>query len=124
MSEPARPQLDVDGAGAPPRRNGELVFQEPWEGRAFGLAVALGEKGFYSWEAFRSRLIAAIAEADCRPQERGTLAEPMKSEYYDHWLTALRRLLVDSGVLTPGEVENRMREFATGQRDIVTLGGP
>ena len=31
------PELDVDGPAAPPRSNGELVFAEPWEGRAFGL---------------------------------------------------------------------------------------
>ena len=34
----------LDGTEALPRKNGELVFQAPWEGRAFGLAVVLNEK--------------------------------------------------------------------------------
>ena len=37
--------LDVDGPAAPPRSNGELVFAEPWESRAFGLAMALNDAG-------------------------------------------------------------------------------
>ncbi len=113
----AKPHLDVEGQAAPPRRNGELVFQEPWEGRAFGLAVALGEQGVYQWEAFRSRLIAAIAKADC------TSAAPQKSEYYIRWLTALRRLMVESGILTSTEIDARIQEFETGDRDIVNPGG-
>jgi predicted DCC family thiol-disulfide oxidoreductase YuxK len=38
---------------APPRSNGELLFQRPWEGRAFGIAIALSKKGHYEWEDFR-----------------------------------------------------------------------
>ncbi len=109
MGEATRPQVDIDGAGAPPRRNGELVFQEPWEGRAFGLAVALGHRGLYPWEAFRSRLIAAIAEAD--------------RAYYESWLAALETLLVEHRILTPAEIEDRTRQFVTGERDIVNPSG-
>jgi hypothetical protein len=47
---------------APPRSNGELLFQRPWEGRAFGMAIALSKKGHYEWEDFRQGLIASIAE--------------------------------------------------------------
>src|SRR5207302_4977440 len=113
----AGPQIDAEGPGAPPRRNGELVFKAPWEGRAFGLAVALGEEGLYPWEAFRTRLIAAIAASDRR-------AEGKRPAYYESWLGALQRLLVDRGVLTAAEIEDRVRQFATGQRDIVNPGAP
>ncbi len=116
MSEPRKPAIDVEGPAAPPRRNGELVFQEPWEGRAFGLAVALREQGTFGWEAFRERLIAAIAEADrCQPDEAGP-------EYYENWLEALRSLLVDRGVLIAAEIEDRERQFARGERDIANPG--
>jgi nitrile hydratase accessory protein len=107
--------MDVEGSGAPPRRNGELVFQEPWEGRAFGLAVALGDGGLFPWEAFRRRLIGAIAEADrCRQGEE-------RPGYYEHWVVTLQKLLIDTGILTTAEIEARMRQFATGERDIVNL---
>ena len=42
-----------DGPAALPRRNGELVFQAPWESRAFGVAIALHDAGAIDYEAFR-----------------------------------------------------------------------
>lgn len=118
MSESLVLSIDTEGEAAPPRRNGELVFQEPWEGRAFGLAVTLRDQGLLSWDAFRDRLIAAIAEADCRP----TTGE--RPGYYDNWLTALERLLVAERVLTMEEIDARARQFASGERDIVDPGAP
>ncbi len=52
--------VDVEGPAAPPRSNGELVFEEPWESRAFGVAVALSDKETFAWERFRQELIAEI----------------------------------------------------------------
>ncbi len=116
MSETLKPSIDAEGPAAPPRRNGELVFQEPWEGRAFGLAVALRDQGLYPWEGFRERLVAAIAEGDCRP------ADGERPRYYENWLAALERLLVTEGILTVAEIEARARQFASGERDIVDPG--
>ena len=44
-----------------PRRNGELVFEAPWQARAFGIAVALCQEQGIEWDAFRSNLIDEIA---------------------------------------------------------------
>ena len=117
MREAGKPQLDVEGTAAPPRRNGELVFQAPWEGRAFGLAVALGDAGRFPWEAFRQRLIAAIGDADRQAESKE------RPGYYESWLASLQTLLVESGILTTSEIERRMQEFATGARDIVNPTG-
>ncbi len=111
----AKRTIDVEGAAAPPRRNGELVFREPWEGRAFGLAMALEEDGVFAWEAFRGQLIAEIGDADRLPPEG-------RPHYYESWLAALAQVLVDRNVLTSGEIEDRMRRFATGELDIVNPG--
>ena len=46
---------------APPRRNGQLLFERPWEGRMFAVALALSRDGHYEWEDFRQSLIASIA---------------------------------------------------------------
>ena len=52
MSDPVR-LADVDAAlagSAPlPRDNGALVFDEPWQGRALGMAVALRLLGRRLW---------------------------------------------------------------------------
>ena len=67
--QPAPVISDMTGDEALPRRNGELVFEEPWEGRAFGLAVAMNERGVYDWADFRDRLVAETA-ADERTASR------------------------------------------------------
>jgi nitrile hydratase accessory protein len=91
--------LDIDGPGAPPRQNGELVFAEPWESRAFGLALALEATGAFEWETFRQELIAAIAQ-----RERSS-GEPWS--YYGCWVTALERVMVNAGVIDEHEVVDR-----------------
>ena len=72
---PTGPALSVDrvvaameGQAALPRKNGELVFDEPWQGRVFGMAVALHEQGLYDWEEFRQALIAQIAGRGSAPR--------------------------------------------------------
>ena len=69
MNLPVR--LDEDGAAAPPRENGELAFSAPWESRLFGLTMALVEAGRLDWEAFRGRLIGAIAAWEETARRRG-----------------------------------------------------
>ena len=57
---------DRESIAAIPRRNGEPVFDEPWESRVFGMAVGLCERGRFAWEEFRARLIAEITAAEAR----------------------------------------------------------
>jgi nitrile hydratase accessory protein len=84
---------DALGSGAPlPRDNGELVFEEPWQGRALGMAVVAVERIGASWDEFRRHLVAAIAA-------RGAPAgESAASTYYAAWLDALETLLAERGL--------------------------
>ena len=91
-----------------PRKNGELVFEAPWEGRAFGMAVALNENGEYDWSEFQNLLAAEIADA-----EQGHDS----STYYERWLASLEKLLLDKGMLEAKELEARTTEYASGERD-------
>jgi nitrile hydratase accessory protein len=90
--------LDVEGPAAPPRSNGELVFAEPWESRAFALALTLHDRGLFQWEAFRQQLIKAVARAEAAGGEWS---------YYRCWLEALETLLGDVGLVAAGAVEER-----------------
>jgi len=98
----------MDGAEALPRSNGELVFESPWEGRAFGLAVALNEKGVYEWRAFRDQLVEEIAEHE---------TAGMESSYYERWLESLEELVLARGLVTREELDARTEEYATGDRE-------
>ena len=50
----------MGGGNSLPRKSGDLVFHDEWEKRAFAMAVALHESGYYQWEEFRSILISEI----------------------------------------------------------------
>ena len=90
--------LDVEGVAAPPRRNGELAFDAPWQSRVFGLCAAIVETCFDGdREPFRRHLIAAIADAPERP-------------YWDSWTIALQRLVAEAGVLDERSIERHLAE--------------
>ncbi|MCH8222240.1 MAG: nitrile hydratase accessory protein [Chloroflexi bacterium] len=89
-----------------PRSNGELVFEAPWEGRAFGLAVALNEGGAYEWSEFVSQLSREI-KAD--PSE--------EKAYYEKWLSGLAGLAVKKGLISEEELSRRTHEYETGERN-------
>jgi nitrile hydratase accessory protein len=95
---------DISGPAAIPRRNGEPVFNEPWESRIFGAAVALCERGLFEWDEFRERLIAEIASADAQ----ATDSTHPPTAYYEHFLSALERLLADKGVCAGAEIDRRV----------------
>jgi nitrile hydratase accessory protein len=100
----------MEGRTALPRRNGELVFEEPWQGRAFGMAVALHERGFYEWEEFRETLIAGIARAEARG---GPFA------YYEIWLETFETLLARKAIVSGAELHETTYQFEFGERDDV-----
>jgi cobaltochelatase CobN len=97
----------LDGASRVPRRNGELVFDTPWQGRVFGMAVALSEAGLFPWEEFRRALIGEIAAAEARGGE---------FSYYAAWLAAFERVLGARGVVSSAELEETTFQFEFGER--------
>ncbi|MEM1232352.1 MAG: nitrile hydratase accessory protein [Pseudomonadota bacterium] len=90
---------ELDGALAPPMANGEVVFSEPWESRAFAMARQLCEAGLYSWDDFRAQLIAAIDAAPARP-------------YFESFLTALEALLASRALVTTAALDDRADQLA------------
>jgi nitrile hydratase accessory protein len=94
------------GREALPRANGELVFEAPWQSRAFAMVVALHREGVFEWEEFRRRLIARIGAWDAvhGPEE--------PYAYYEHWLGALQDVLAARGIFDPAAVEALAAELA------------
>jgi nitrile hydratase accessory protein len=98
--------LDTGGPAAPPRKNGELVFSEPWESRVFGLTMALQERGAFEWEEFRQRLIAEISAWEREHGERD------EYRYYARWQCALELLLADKGLCLAGSIDSLAEKLA------------
>src|SRR5262245_3865454 len=97
--------LDWDGPLSPPRRNGELVFESLWESRVFGLTMTLYEAGRFAWPEFRDRLIAEIAAWESAHRD-----EPYR--YWDCWLRAFERLVVEKGFCADEAIANRVAALA------------
>ena len=87
---------NIDESIALPRKNGELVFDAPWEARAFGLAVALNEQGAYPWHRFSQTLAQQIANAE---------ADSDPSTYYERWLATLESEILANGLITQDELD-------------------
>jgi nitrile hydratase accessory protein len=98
--------LDTDGPAAPPRSNGELVFSEPWESRAFGMAVSLSEAGAFRWPVFQAALIARIGAWETNS------ARDESYDYYQLWLAALEDVLADLGAVSATEIAARTEALA------------
>ena len=91
---------------APPMANGEVLFEEPWQGRVFGMAVALHESGVFAWSEFQASLIDVIGAWDRHAQD----ADPYL--YYEHFQQALHELLARKGLLNMASLEARTAAFA------------
>jgi nitrile hydratase accessory protein len=70
----------------------EPAFAEPWQARAFALAMKLSEQGHFS----RKEWAAALGhELSCSAMH-GEVDDG--SHYYEHWLAALETLAVEKGL--------------------------
>ncbi len=86
-----------------PRDEQGPVFREPWEAQAFAMALALQQRGLFTW----SEWVAALGEEIKRAQRAG---DPDTGEtYYRHWLATLERLVAEKGVASD-ETVRRYRE--------------
>jgi nitrile hydratase accessory protein len=67
-------------------------FREPWEAQSFAMAVALHQRGVFSWPEWAAVLADEIARA-------GAAGDPDTGEtYYRHWLNALERIVAEKGL--------------------------
>jgi hemoglobin len=98
-------QLLRDAPGA------DQPFQQPWELRAFAMAVAAHHEGHYEWSEFQLSLIESI-----RGWESVAGQEPWS--YYQHWLEALENVLAASGALSDSvALEERTRTVLATPRN-------
>src|SRR5258708_32672850 len=80
--DPAAARRAAEAVAGIPRDRDGPVFREPWEAQAFAMAVALHERGVFSW----SEWAAVLGEEIKRAQAAG---DPDTGEtYYRHWLPA------------------------------------
>ena len=72
------------------------VFTEPWQAEAFALTVTLHERGLFSWNEWAQALSSEV-------KKPGAAADG--SDYYQHWLAALEKLLAAKGIAMKPDVD-------------------
>jgi nitrile hydratase subunit beta len=85
----------MDGFGPIEREEDEPVFHEPWEGRVLALTRACGAWG--KWNIDKSRF-----GIEQMPPE-----DYLRASYYEKWLRRLEKLLVEAGMITREELDQR-----------------
>ncbi len=93
-----------------PGEGDQLSFEHPWELRAFALAVAAHNNGYYDWSEFQLALIGSI-----RRWEGDDAQAPWR--YYERWLEALETVLSGTGVLEGAELDDLAHIVMTTPRD-------
>jgi nitrile hydratase accessory protein len=94
MIDKAAARRATEAVASIPRDADGPVFREPWEAQAFAMAVALHERGVFSWSEWAAALAAEIKRA------QGAGDPDTGETYYSHWLAALEKLVADKGVTT------------------------
>ena len=100
-----------------PVKDDSPVFREPWEAQAFGMALALYERGLFTWDewaqALSTQILAAQAQGD----------PDLGNTYYRHWLAAIEALVSVKGVSSPEEL-SRYQQAWHHAADRVPHGQP
>ena len=100
-----------------PRDEQGPVFREPWEAQAFAMALALQQRGLFTW----SEWAAALGEEIKRAQRAG---DPDTGEtYYRHWLATFERLVSEKDVAS-AEALGRYRDAWDRAADRTPHGTP
>ncbi len=72
----------------------DAPFEEPWQARAFAMAVRLHEAGHFTWAAWSQSLGRAL------------YAEPERP-YWESWLAALEQAVAESGLADGVDLDDR-----------------
>lgn len=86
------------------------VFREPWEAQAFAMALALHERGAFTWSEWAAALAVEIKAAQAQ-------GDPDTGEtYYQHWLAALEKLVAAKALSSAAELATRRDQWDRAAR--------
>ncbi|MGO4715836.1 nitrile hydratase accessory protein [Bradyrhizobium sp. 2TAF24] len=100
-----------------PRDADGPVFREAWEAQAFAMALALHERGVFTWTEWAAALAREIkaAQAAGDPDTGDT--------YYHHWLATLEKLVAEKQVTSTATL-HRYRDAWDHAADRTPHGQP
>ena len=91
------------------------MFAEPWQAQAFAVAIKLSEAGWFTWVEWAAALAAEIKAADAADAKAGRAPDD-GTRYYEHWLSALEKLVAAKGLAEEEAIQVRKEEWAEAYR--------
>jgi nitrile hydratase accessory protein len=110
--DPAAVRAAIAGVPTIPHEADAPVFREPWEARAFAMAVSLHAAGLFTWKDWAAALAEEIARGDGSGEA-----------YYLHWLATLEKMVAGKGAATEA-VLARYRQAWDAAADRTPHGKP
>ncbi len=101
-----RAQTDDLVCGMPGHRDRDLAFDEPWQIRAFAIAVGAHASGEFEWPVFQDALIDSIRSWEARTDVDDTDSW----SYYEHWVRALEEVLGGVGAVDSDDLDAKTQE--------------
>ena len=80
----------------------EPFFFDEWEERVFGTTLAVAYAGLLNFDEFRYGI------------ERMPAWQYFAARYYEKWAATLETNMIEKGVLTPEEIEERIAQIKSG----------
>lgn len=81
----------------------DRAFAEPWQARAFAIAILASRQGCFTWSEWTQALSHELQGAS-------------DAAYFDCWLAALQSLLVGKGALAQAELGERKQAWESAYR--------
>jgi nitrile hydratase accessory protein len=88
------------------------AFAEPWQARAFALAILASRQGCFTWSEW-SRALALELQ---RAADAGAHPQAADRSYFECWLRALQSLLVGKRMFARAELGERKRAWEDAYR--------
>ena len=93
-----------------PAEQSDVAFAEPWQARAFAIAVIASSQGCFTWSEWTHVLGRELRLAsDPDPRTEG-------ARYFDCWLSALQSLLLVKGAVGQAELHERKHAWEDAYR--------
>ncbi len=96
-----KPSLAILGDDA------DRIFDAPWQAQAFAIVVGLNKTGYFGWNEWVDVFSQEIARSPARA------GESKNDTYYRQWLDALEQIVVERGLLAPGDTDARAADWRT-----------
>ncbi len=102
----------VQGFGKLEREKNEPIFHSDWERRVFGMMMTGMARGLCNLDQARHAI------------ERMDPARYLATSYYEHWLAGIERVLLEKGIVQPGEIDARVAKAPASQAAVPRAEDP